>query len=218
MVVEGDFAAHQNIDDDSEAPYVHLGAGVRLCLQQLGGGEIQAAAEGLETVTAGAEEVAQTKVDNLDVVVLADQYVLDLQVSVHDAVPMAVVDGARDLTGEASGVLLLELAMRDDVIKHLTTVHILEEHIPVPSRPDVVAESTDVGVVQHVDESRLARIPDLSGLVGGFSFFLAGTAVFVGHSFNDLAGDLGTRRWLVMRWRYQAVSGGGEGGFEEEKR
>ena len=199
MVVKGDFAANQDIDDDSEAPYVHLGAGVRLRLQELWRGEIQAAAECLETVTSRAEEVAQAKVDDLDVVVLADQYVLDLQIPVDDAVPMAVVDGARDLAGEASGILLLELAMRDDVIKHLTTVHILEEHIPVPSCPDVVAESTNVGVVQYVDEGGLARIPDLPGLVGGLSFFLAGTAVFVGHSFNDLAGDLWTGRGLVMK-------------------
>ena len=46
----------------------------------------------------GREEVAEAEVDDFDIPSLADKDVLDLQIAVHDAVPMAVVQGACDLS------------------------------------------------------------------------------------------------------------------------
>lgn len=53
------------------------------------------------------EHVAEAEIDDLDISSLADQDVLDLQVSMNDAVSMAVVQSARDLPAELPRLLLL---------------------------------------------------------------------------------------------------------------
>lgn len=130
MVVERDFATNQNIEHNTETPDINLRPGISTSLQKLGSSEIKTATEGLE-MTFGREEVAQTKVNDFDIARLADEDVLDLQVSVNNTVPMTVVQSAGYLPAELASLLLLQLAVGDDVVEHLATVDILEEHVPM---------------------------------------------------------------------------------------
>ena len=77
------------------------------------------------------EEIAESKVDDLDVSGLADQDVFDLQITMDYAVPVAIVECTGDLTAKLPRLFLLQLAMGYDVVKHLATIDELEEHVPM---------------------------------------------------------------------------------------
>ena len=79
LVVERNFAAHEDVQDDAERPHVDLGASVRLGVEELGRGKVERAAERRQ-VRHGRVQVRQAKVDDLDVARLRDEDVLDLEV------------------------------------------------------------------------------------------------------------------------------------------
>ena len=188
LVVKGDFTTHQDIEDDAKTPYIHLGPRVLFGLQQLGGGKIQAATERLEQAL-WREQVAQPKVDDLDISRLADEYVFDLQVSVDDAVAVAIIQCTCDLTGEFAGLLLFEAAMGDDVVEHLTAVDVFEEHVPVVVGPNHVTHAADIRMVQEADDGSLPCCSYLLRMVGPLAVGLA-VVLVRGLSRNDLDGDL----------------------------
>ena len=191
LVVERHLSADQDEEDNAEAPHVHLGTCVWLRLQQFRGRKIQTPAVRLESpILLGGKEVAEAEVDDLDVASLADQDVLYLQVPMHNAVAMAVVDGACYLPGKLAGLLLLELAVRDDIIQHLATIDIFKEHIPVPSCAQVVPQPTDVLVIEEAHDRRFSRIAVFSGRVRLLSFFPALATIVGGHPLDNLTGDL----------------------------
>jgi hypothetical protein len=168
LIVKRHFTAHQDIKDDAETPYVDLGPGVLLGLQEFGCGKVQAPAECLE-LAPGREEVAQAKIDDLDVASLANQNVLNLQVAMDDAVTMAVVECTGNLAGEFASLFFLETTVRDDVVEHLTTVYKLEQHVPVVVCPDDILHATDVGVVEQADNGGFSRGSDFLGVVGSLA-------------------------------------------------
>lgn len=97
-------------------------------------------------MAAGSKQVTQAKVDYLDITRLANEDVFNLEVSVNDTVSVAVVKGARDLTTKLAGLLLLELAVRNNVVEHLAAIYIFEQHVPVVIGADDIAHAADVGV------------------------------------------------------------------------
>ena len=103
--VEGEGAGHEDVEDDAQRPDVGLGPHVLLALEELGRGVGRAAAPRGEEVGLG-EVVTEAKVCQLDVVFRVEEQVLCLEVSVDDAVRMAVLDGGEDL-GEDSTRLVL---------------------------------------------------------------------------------------------------------------
>ena len=117
-------------------------------------------------MTAGSKQVAQTKINNLDVTSLADEDVLDLEVPVHDAIPMQVVEGTCNLTAKLSGLLLLKLAVGDDVVEHLAAVDVFEKHIPMMIGTDNIMKRTNVWVIQEGTDSRFTSSSYFFGLVG----------------------------------------------------
>lgn len=110
LIVKRDLSADQDIEDYTKTPYVHLGPGILFCLQQLRSSKVQTAAEGLELAT-GRKQVTQSKVNNLDVARFADEDVLNLQIAVDNAVPVAVIQGTGDLASELAGLFLLQTAV-----------------------------------------------------------------------------------------------------------
>lgn len=191
LIVKWNLSAHQDEKDNSEAPDVDFGACVRLRLQQLRGGEVETAAVGLEPpVFIRGEEVAKTKIDDLDVASLTDQDIFYLQVPMHNTVAMAVVDGTGYLPCELAGLLLLKFAVGNDVIQHLAAIDVFEQHIPVPSRPQVVAEPAYVLVVQEAHYGSLARVSVLSRSVSLVPLLSALAAIIGRHPFDDFACDL----------------------------
>ena len=108
LVVEGEGAAQERVEDDAARPDVHLRPGVQLARDDLGGGVVGAAAAGAKKLPV-QHHVGEAKVGDLDVEVLVEEEVLRLEVAVHHVVAVAVVHAGDDLLEEATGVPLLEL-------------------------------------------------------------------------------------------------------------
>lgn len=194
LVIERHLATDQNVENNTETPNINFRAGVLPCLEQFGGCKVQTAAERLQKAS-WRKQIAETKVDNFDITRLADQDVLDLQVSMHDAVPVTVIQRTRDLAGEFAGLLLFQFAMRNDVVQHLTPVDIFEEHVPVVRGSHNISHPADVWVAGEADNGGLSSCSDFFRAVCSFRF--ATVAVFLGReSRYNLYSDL--RSGLVM--------------------
>ena len=146
------------------------------------------AAKRLE-LAAGGEEVAEAKINDFDVAHLADEDVLNLEIAVDDAVAVAVVEGAGDLAGKLAGLLLLEAAVGDDVVEHLTAIDILKHHVPVEVCADDILHAADVGVVQEADDGGLSGGADFLGVVGSLAIG-SGLVLVLRLAGDDLDGGL----------------------------
>lgn len=78
LPIEGQRSADQRVEDDAQAPDVHLGPVVFLALEELGGGVRRGTAERVQLVPQ-SELVAEAKVGYFDVHVGVQQQVLGLQ-------------------------------------------------------------------------------------------------------------------------------------------
>lgn len=108
------------------------------------------------------ECVAEAKIDDFDISGFADQYVFDLEISMYDIVSMTVIEGTGYLSTELARLLFLQSAVRNDVIEHLTTIDVFEEHIPVISRLYIVTHAADVRMIDQCN----------NGSFAGCSYFL----------------------------------------------
>lgn len=160
LVVKWNLSTDEDIQDDAKAPHVDLGTGVGSGLQQLGRSKVETSAKRLE-MAAWGKEVAQTKVDDLDVAGLADEDVLNFEISVDDAVTVAVIQGTGNLTTKLPGLFLLELSVGDDVVKHLAAVDIFEQHVPVIVGSNDIAQTAYIRVAEQGDDGSLSRGADL---------------------------------------------------------
>lgn len=79
LSIEGQRAADQRVEDDAQAPDVHLGPVVLLALEELGGGVWWGATERVQLVPQ-SKLVAEAKVCYFDVHVCVQQQVLGLWV------------------------------------------------------------------------------------------------------------------------------------------
>ena len=138
----------------------------------------------------GGKEVAQAKVDNLDVAILADEDVFNLQVAVNYAVAVAVVEGAGNLATKLARLLFLELAVRDDVVEHLATVDVLKEHVPVVICAHNITQAADVRVIEEGDYSCFAGGSNLLGLIGALFVGSILVAVFGRTTRDNFTGNL----------------------------
>lgn len=188
LVVKGHLSAYQDVQDDPKTPDVYFGPGILPGLQQLGGGKVETATERFEK-TSGREQIAKAKVNYLDITCFADQNVLDFEIAMHDTVAMTVVESTRDLTGELACLFLLELAVRDDVVEHLTTINVFEQHVPMVGGAHDIAHATNVWMVNEADNGRFTRCPDLLGTIGPFGLALV-AMLFKRLSRHDLDGSL----------------------------
>lgn len=141
-------------------------------------------------MAARSEEVAQTKVDNFDIPVLADKDILDLEVSVNNAVPMTVVEGASNLPAEFTGLFLLQFAVGDNVVKHLSTIDVLAEHVPVVVGAHDVSHAADVGMAKKSDDGSFPGGPDLLGLIGSLLVGLGLMPILSRATRDNFAGNL----------------------------
>lgn len=116
-------------------------------------------------MTAWSKQIAKPEVDDLDVSIFTDENIFDLEVSVDNAVPVTVVESAGDLTAELAGLLLLQLAMGNDIVKHLAAIDVLAEHVPMVVGAHNVSHTTDVGMAQERDDGCLSGGPDFLRLV-----------------------------------------------------
>lgn len=140
-------------------------------------------------MAARGEQIAESKIDDLDVTGLAYQDVFDLEVAVNNAVAVTVIQCAGDLATELASLLLLEFAMRYDVIEHLAAIDVFKQHIPVVVGAHYVPHAADVGVIQEGDDGSLACRSNFFGLVG--PFLVGAGLVFLGRTArHNLASNL----------------------------
>ena len=84
------------------------------------------AAAGLEQPSVGLES-SHAKVGNLDVAVRVQEQVLWLQVAVANVEAVTVVYAGNDLAKIPAGLVWVEATLRDEVIKQLAALDILED-------------------------------------------------------------------------------------------
>ena len=144
LIVKGDVAADEDVEDNAEAPGVDLWAGVDLGVEEFGGGKVERPAEGAETGD-GIVEVGEVKVNDFDVAGLGDEDIFDLEVclekegrargwgdaegglltTMDNIVHMTILESA---AGRLSGDTFAETTMANDEIEHLPAVDVFEHH------------------------------------------------------------------------------------------
>mmetsp|Transcript_27383 Transcript_27383/g.71829 ORF Transcript_27383/g.71829 Transcript_27383/m.71829 type:complete len:222 (+) Transcript_27383:771-1436(+) len=130
VVVKRKLAAQEYVENHTTRPDVHLGSGVQHPGNDLGSSVVGATTRRFEEVPVG-HYVGQPKVCNLDVVLRIQQQILRFEIPVHHHVAVAVVNSRDDLLEKLPGVLFLELAVLQDIVKKLATRDILhhEENV-----------------------------------------------------------------------------------------
>lgn len=101
LVVEGQGAAEQGVENDAAAPDVDLGAGIHVARDHLRRRVVRAAARRPQELPV-PRHVRESKVRDLHVLVRVQQQVLRLQIPVHHAVVVAVLHAGHDLLEEAA--------------------------------------------------------------------------------------------------------------------
>lgn len=192
LIVERNLATDKHIKDDAETPHIDLRSSVSPSLEKLRRGKVQTTAKGLK-VTSRCEEVTEAEVNNLNISGFADKNVFDLQVTVYNAVAVAIIECAGNLPAELARLLLFEFAVRDDVIQHLTAINKLEEHVPMVVRANYVAQAADMRVIKKRDNGSLTCRSDLLGLVGPLLIGAALVAIVGRSAGNDFASNLDVR-------------------------
>lgn len=158
VVVEGEVAAEQGVENDPNTPNVGLLAGVLVSLDHLRGRVGGRAAKGLHE-RARVEKVGKAKVYDLDVEILVQQDVLGLQISVDDVVGVTVVEGGDDLPEKPPGFLLLDPLLAHNVVKELTTAGVLHHHVNFLGGINDIVEGGNVLVLEHLHNQDFPQHP-----------------------------------------------------------
>jgi len=177
LVVERYLATDKDIQNNAKTPDINFRAGISFCLQKLRCSEVKRTTESLEKAL-GRKGVAQAKVDNLDIASLADKNVFNFEITVDNAVAVAVVECTGNLATKLTRLLLLQATVRDDVVKHLTTVDVFKQHVPVVIGAHDISHTADVGVIDQSDNSGFTGGTHFFGMIG--SFAILGIAMLVG--------------------------------------
>ena len=145
LVVKGQRAAEERVEDNSAGPDVHLGARVQLAGDDLRRRVVRGPAARPQELPV-SHHVGEAEVSDLHIERLVQQQVLRLEVPVHHVVAVAVVHAADDLLEEPPGVLLLQLAVLHDVVEQLPAGDVLHHHEYVGGGADHLVQLDDVRV------------------------------------------------------------------------
>ena len=110
--------------------------------------------------------------------------------SVNNIVLVTVIQRATYLPGELAGYSLPQPAMADDVVEHLASVDILEQHVPVVVCPDNIAHAADVRVVGQCDDCCFSCCADLLAVFCSFALCSRAVLSIIRSSGYNLDGDL----------------------------
>ena len=147
LPVEGWHTGKEDVGDDSAGPDIALG--VVVLVQNLWG-DVVGCTEFLVEVFVGVVDEGGTEIDDLDGIeflVLLEQNVLGLEISVHNVVLMAVIDAREDLLHKHSAVSLGELASLQDLVEELSSFADFGDEIVAFLVLEELVHLNDVGVV-----------------------------------------------------------------------
>ena len=108
----------------------------------------------------------------------------------HNAVAVAIIQSTGDLSAKLPRLLLFQSAMTDDVVEHLASVDILEQHVPVVVCPDNIAHAADVRVVGQCDDCCFSCCADLLAVFCSFALCSRAVLSIIRSSGYNLDGDL----------------------------
>lgn len=130
LIFEWQVSADHCVQDYSAAPDVSSKSQVLLALDHLWCSVARTAASCLEAFSL-VVKVAQAKVDNFDGVVVVEQQIFRLQVSVHNAQFVDVLDARDDLLVHFDCLFLLEATVFHDMLEELPTRAVLHDQVQV---------------------------------------------------------------------------------------
>jgi hypothetical protein len=116
LLVEGEGAHQQGIEDDSTTPDIHGSTFIFAFSDNLGGGIVGAAAGRLEK-PAILHEVAESEIDDLDDFAGPDEDVFGFEVAVGDEVMVGVGNSSDDLPEEEASISFADLVILYVVIE-----------------------------------------------------------------------------------------------------
>ena len=83
----------------------------------------------------------------------------------HNGIPVAVVQCTGNLPAKLPCLFLFQTPVRDNVVKHLPTINIFAEHIPVVIGFDDISHAAYVWVVQQCDYGSFSGGSDLFAFI-----------------------------------------------------
>mmetsp|Transcript_26144 Transcript_26144/g.42631 ORF Transcript_26144/g.42631 Transcript_26144/m.42631 type:complete len:284 (-) Transcript_26144:276-1127(-) len=159
VLVEGQEARQQHVQDHAAGPEVGLAPVVPLVGQHLGGHVIGRPAGGVQQlhalVRAPAVQRRQAEVRDLKVSVLIQQQVLGLQIPVADPAGVAVLDPGQQLPEVEPGLVLREPALGHNLVEELPARDHLQHDEDLRARGQHLDQPDHVRVRDHLHDADL---------------------------------------------------------------
>jgi len=156
LVFEGQVARDHGEQNDTAGPDVHARAIVLQAVDHFRRRVTGRSARCLQHLVL-LVGVAEAEIDQSNVFLVVQQQVLRLQISVHDAELVQILDSTNDLLEELAGFCLLKLLLLDDVVEELATADELHDQEELLGRLDDFEKLDDVGVADQLEDVDLAR-------------------------------------------------------------
>lgn len=121
--------------DHSRGPHINATPVVQLALDHLGSGVAWRSTSSLESLSL-LVGVGQAKVNQLQILLVVEQEIFRLQISVHNAQLVQVLDRALDLLEEFASLFFLKLLLFDDVVEQLAPRYVLHDQEELLRRLD----------------------------------------------------------------------------------
>lgn len=162
VVVEGEVTGQHSVEDDAATPNVHGGPDVHAVgNDKFGSGITRGPTTCLhELVGLVLESIGEAEIRDYHVPVSVEEEVFEFEVPVDNLFLMNVPDARDELTEEFARILLLEVAVGEDVVEEFTTRRVLENNTDVLVRFDNVVKSDDVRMLESLEEGTNAKPPE----------------------------------------------------------
>jgi hypothetical protein len=170
LVFERQVAAHHRIEDDATRPDVCAQPEIPLPFDHLRRRIARTATSRLQSFS-GVVEVAQPKVDDFDAVVVVEQKVFGLQVSVDNAQLVDVLDARYDLLVHLGCLLLFQPSIFDNVLEELSAGAILHDQVEVVIVLDHFVQLDYMRMPHFLENRDFAIDPVDVGLIFDLVFF-----------------------------------------------
>ena len=122
LTVEGRHSGEEDVDDDTAGPDITL---LVIALVKNLGGDVVGSSKLLVEITVGVVNKGGTEIDDLNLIeflVLLEENVLGLEITMNDVGLMAIVDARKDLLHENGAITLAEFTSLKDFVEEFTTL------------------------------------------------------------------------------------------------